>query len=172
MNQREHSVHVYRVVFLAVLVSCLVFNQTGSCTGESIEMDQNLRVTGNENLSYSGVNLVIDGNIEVRNDAQLLFKDCNITLLWSQVEGKPNILVSDNGVLRLENSTVWVRLDTEHYVSTIGEITIQDQAKLIVDNSTIQSTDIFSCGSETMHLWIFMVQGSQEKHQSPVCTGA
>lgn len=128
---------------MAVLVSCLVFNQTGSCTGESIEMDQTLRVTGNENLSYSGENLVIDGNIEVRNDAQLLFKDCNITLLWSQMEGKPNILVSDNGVLRLENSTLWVRLDTEHYVSTSGESTIQDQAKLIVDNSTIQSTDSF-----------------------------
>lgn len=128
---------------MAVLLSCFVFNQTSCGYSEPIEMDQTLRVTGNEHLSYSDESLVIDGNIEVYDNASLVFHDCNVTLLWSQIEGKPNILVSDNGVLRLENSTVWVRLDTEHYVSTSGEITIQDQAKLIVDNSTIQSTDNF-----------------------------
>jgi len=143
VNNQRHNRCGYRVMFLVVLFSCLIFIQTSRGISEPIEMDQSLRVTSNESLSYIDENLIIEGNIEVRNDALLLFQDCNITLLWSQMEGKPNILVSDNGVLRLENSTVWVRLDTEHYVSTSGEITIQDQAKLIVDNSTIQSTDNF-----------------------------
>ena len=142
MNLQGQGRIGYWSSFLFVLLSFLVFNQACSGYSEPIEMDQSLRVEGNENLSYINENLVIDGNIEVGGDASLLFRDCNITILWSQFSGKSNILVSDRGVLRLENSTVWIRLDTEYHVSTIGDITIQDQANLILDSSTILSTDI------------------------------
>ena len=128
------------VCLFLVIIFLQVFNteQVGFCS-DNLELGT-LQVSGEE-LTFRDQNILITGNIAVKDNASLTFHDCNVTQLWVLGGDNPHIMVSGNGRLTLDNSTMYIRLDNIPNYSTNGRITVQDQGWLVVNSSKILCTD-------------------------------
>jgi len=129
------SEHKFTCVLFLFL---LIFSGANACLA-SIDTDT-LQVTDNMTEQYTGETIIVDGNIEVKDNASLTFRDCNVTVLWNR-GSIPGVLVSDWGELVLQNTTLWIRADLNPFVTTSGEINVADYGRLVLNNSVITCTD-------------------------------
>ena len=129
---RDHKFTCILFLFL------LIFSGANACLA-SIDTDT-LQVTDNMTEQYTGETIIVDGNIEVKDNASLTFRDCNVTVLWNR-GSIPGVLVSDWGELVLQNTTLWIRADLNPFVTTSGEINVADYGRLVLNNSVITCTD-------------------------------
>ena len=137
----KRNLKLYSLLLLLFFSLLLTNKSVYLCFGSDDKVELNtLRLSGNESIVYENKNLVISGDIAVKGNASLSFHNCNVTILWVLGGDNPHVLVSGNGTLLLENSSLMIRLDNIPNYSTSGKISIMNKGVFKVDNSEIRCT--------------------------------